>query len=63
MRDEAPLWYNEKYDFFALSRWDDVEAGLKDWETFRSGKGSTLEIIKADIAKLQELERQLQSAT
>jgi len=49
MRDEAPLWYNEKHDFFALSRWDDVEAGLKNWETFRSGKGSTLEIIKANI--------------
>lgn len=49
MRDEAPLWYNEKHDFFALSRWDDVEPGLKNWETFRSGKGSTLEIIKADI--------------
>ena len=25
MRDEAPLYYNEKYDFFALSRFDDVE--------------------------------------
>jgi NAD(P)-dependent dehydrogenase (short-subunit alcohol dehydrogenase family) len=31
MRDEAPLYYNEKYDFFALSRFDDVEPALVDW--------------------------------
>jgi cytochrome P450 len=49
LRDEAPLYYNEKYDFFALSRFTDVEKGLVDWESFRSGKGSILELIKADI--------------
>ncbi len=49
LRDEAPLYYNEKYDFYALSRFDDVEKGLLDWETYRSGKGSVLEIIKANI--------------
>jgi cytochrome P450 len=49
LRDEAPLYYNEKYDFFALSRFDDVEKALVDWETFRSGKGSILELIKANI--------------
>src|SRR3954463_11565212 len=49
LRDEAPLYYNEKYDFFALSRFTDVERGLVDWETLRSGKGSILELIKADI--------------
>src|SRR5205807_6200918 len=49
MRDEAPLYYNEKYDFFAVSRFDDVEKGLIDWDTYRSGRGSVLEIIKANI--------------
>jgi cytochrome P450 len=49
MRDGAPVYYNEKYDFFALSRFDDVEKGLIDWETYRSGRGSVLEIIKANI--------------
>lgn len=49
LRDEAPLYYNEKYDFFALSRYDDVERGLLDWETFRSGRGSVLEFIRADF--------------
>ena len=49
LRDEAPLYYNEKYDFFALSRFDDVEKALVDWDTYRSGRGSVLEIIKADV--------------
>ena len=46
MRDEAPLYYNEKYDFFALSRFDDVERCSIDWRTYLSGKGSVLEMIK-----------------
>ncbi len=49
MRDEAPLYYNERYDFFALSRYDDVEPALVDWETYRSGRGSILELIRADF--------------
>ncbi len=50
LRDEAPLYYNEQYDFFAVSRFDDVERASVDWRTFISGKGSVLEIIKAGIA-------------
>jgi cytochrome P450 len=49
MRDEAPLYYNERYDFYALTRFDDVEKGLVDWKTYISGKGSVLEMIKANI--------------
>src|SRR4029079_16866477 len=49
LREESPLYYNEKYDFFALSRFADVEQGLIDWETFRSGRGSILELIRADF--------------
>jgi cytochrome P450 len=49
LRDEAPIYYNEKYDFYALSRFEDVDKGLLDWETYRSGKGSVLEIIKSFI--------------
>ena len=49
MREEAPLWYNDTHEFYALSRFDDVEKGLVDWDTYRSGKGSTLELIKAGI--------------
>lgn len=49
LRDEAPLYYNEKYDFYALSRFSDVEEAFKDWRTFSSAKGTLLELIKADI--------------
>ena len=49
MRDEAPLYRNDKYDFWALSRYDEVERGLVDWDTYRSGKGSTLEVVMAGI--------------
>ena len=49
MRDDAPLYYNDRYDFFALTRFDDVEPALVDWETYRSGRGSILELIRADI--------------
>jgi cytochrome P450 len=49
MRDEAPLYYNEKYDFYALSRFDDVEAASVDWRTYISSRGTVLELIKAAI--------------
>src|SRR6202789_4205447 len=49
LREEAPLYYNDKHDFFALSRFDDVDKALMNWDLYRSGQGSTLEIIKANI--------------
>jgi cytochrome P450 len=49
LRDEAPLYYNEKYDFYALSRFDDVERCSVEWRTYISGKGSVLEIIKSGM--------------
>ena len=49
LRDEAPLYYNGKHDFYALSRFQDVEQGLTDWNTFSSAKGMLLEIIKAVV--------------
>jgi len=49
MRDEAPLYYNEKYDFYALSRFADVEKCLVDWRTYISGKGMVLEMMRSDI--------------
>ncbi len=49
MRDEVPLYYNEQYDFYAVSRFDDVERCSVDWRTYISGKGSVLEMIKNEI--------------
>src|SRR3954453_9621728 len=48
LRNEAPLYYNEKYDFYGLSRADDVEAALRDHERLSSAKGDILEVVKAD---------------
>jgi cytochrome P450 len=45
MRAEAPLYYNEKYNFYALSRYDDVATALPDWHTYRSGHGTTADIL------------------
>jgi cytochrome P450 len=49
LREEAPIYYNEEYDFYAVSRYEDVERGLGDYETFSSGRGDILEMIKAGI--------------
>jgi cytochrome P450 len=49
LRAEAPLYYNEEHDFYAVSRFDDVQRGLVDRETFSSARGSVLEFIKANI--------------
>jgi cytochrome P450 len=49
LREEAPLYYNEAYDFYALSRFEDVEKGLLDHATFSSARGGILELIKANI--------------
>jgi cytochrome P450 len=49
LREEAPLYYNGQYDFYALSRFTDVESGLSNRETFSSRRGDVLEYIKADM--------------
>jgi cytochrome P450 len=43
LRDEAPLYRNETYDFWALSRYDDVLAASLDPRTFSSAHGTVLE--------------------
>ncbi|MCV7354161.1 cytochrome P450 [Mycolicibacterium fluoranthenivorans] len=47
MRDEAPLYYSSKWDFWALTRYEDVAPATKDHETFSSAKGATLDMVKA----------------
>ena len=43
LRDHAPCYYSERYDFYALSRFDDVVAGHRDYATFTSTHGQTYE--------------------
>lgn len=47
LRDEAPVYYSEKWDFWALSRYEDVAPATKDHETYSSAKGATLDMVKA----------------
>jgi cytochrome P450 len=49
LREEAPLYYNEKYDFYAVSRFDDCEKVIVDWRTYSSARGTLLELIKANV--------------
>ncbi|MEM6105768.1 cytochrome P450 [Mycobacterium sp. 050272] len=49
LREESPLYYNEQYDFYALSRFQDVSRALVDTGTFSSARGMILEVIKANI--------------
>jgi cytochrome P450 len=56
MRDEAPVYYSEKYDFYALSRHEDVAAAFKDFETYSSARGVTLDDIQSgDVAHGQSI--------
>ena len=49
LREEAPLYYNEEYDFYALSRFHDVRRALLDNQTYISSQGVILEEIKRDF--------------
>ena len=43
MRDEVPAYENTQYGFWALSRYDDVLAAHRDWKTFSSEYGLTID--------------------
>ncbi len=49
LREEAPLYYNAEYDFYAVSRYADVSKALVDHETYSSSRGAILELIKANL--------------
>ncbi|MED5813355.1 cytochrome P450 [Mycolicibacterium sp. 050232] len=48
MRQDAPLYYNEDSDFYALTRHEDVAAALKDHEAFSSSRGCDLAMVQSD---------------
>jgi cytochrome P450 len=47
LRDEAPAYYSDTYGFWALSRYEDVNRAHKDWQTFTSTHGSSLDMMLA----------------
>lgn len=48
LRDESPVYYNERHDFWGLSRYADVDAALREPNKLSSAKGDILEVVKAD---------------
>lgn len=51
LRDEAPVWYNEKYNYWVLTRYDDVLKASMDWQTFSSAWGTVLEMMSEEPAQ------------
>jgi cytochrome P450 len=49
LRDESPVYYNERYDLWALSRHSDVEKALVDWQTYSSARGDILEVVQSGV--------------
>ena len=47
LREHAPCYYSEQYDFYALSRFDDVVTAHRDYETFTSTHGQTYEQLSS----------------
>ncbi len=50
LRDEAPVFHNRDYDFYALSRYEDCFRAVRDVKTFTSAQGSNLEDTKLEVA-------------
>jgi cytochrome P450 len=50
LRDEAPLYYNERHDFYLVSRFADMQRLLLDRQHFISSKGETFDVIRSGIS-------------
>ncbi|MET0150707.1 MAG: cytochrome P450 [Acidimicrobiales bacterium] len=49
LRDEAPIYHNERFDVWALSRHAEVEKALVNWATFSSARSDILEIVQSGM--------------
>ena len=49
LREEAPIYHNERFDFWTLSRHADVEKALLTWQTFSNTRSDILDIIKSGV--------------
>ena len=49
MRDEAPVYYNEEHDFYALTRHEDVAPAFKDFDTYSSKYGVDLSSVRSGV--------------
>jgi len=59
MRDIEPVYWNSELEFWALSRFDDVFEGFRDFETYSSAGGVALEQrghVNTDFAQMIEMD-------
>jgi cytochrome P450 len=49
LRDESPVFHNTTHDFYALSRYEDVQSAVRDFKTYTSAQGTSLEELKAQV--------------
>jgi cytochrome P450 len=47
VREQSPVYYSEQYDFYALTRHEDVAAAFKDFETYSSAYGTDLSTVQS----------------
>jgi cytochrome P450 len=49
MRRQAPVYRNQRLDFWAISRFDDIDAAHRDAQTFSSAHGTVLELMSETV--------------
>jgi cytochrome P450 len=49
LREHAPIYYNGRYRFWAISRHSDVESAIADWETFSNSRSDILELVNSEF--------------
>jgi cytochrome P450 len=49
LRDEAPVYYNDRYDFYAITRANDVERAFIDQQRLINGRSDVLEFIQSGM--------------
>ncbi len=55
LRDEAPVYFSERYGFYALSRFEDVVSAHRDWKGFSSAHGVDLSTLTKDPKLIRSL--------
>ena len=48
LRNEAPVYRNDTHNFWALSRYADVQPAYKDWTTYSSASGIMLDQLNIE---------------
>ena len=55
LRDEAPAYHNAEREFWALTRFEDVQEAARDWETFSSEPCADPDCQGAERSKVTRL--------